>query len=149
MRRETGVQLSFRFVRGKKEAERLFSLLRELTPTLTQERYAKRVRAALETNYRLVVGMSRGKVVCVAGYRILETLSWGRILFVDDLVTAPDKRSQGFGSAMIDRLAEIANDRRCCQIQLESGASRRRAHAFYRRHGFESQCLRFFKGVSR
>jgi GNAT superfamily N-acetyltransferase len=103
------------------------------------------MQKAMAQKYRLIRCDYQGETVCLAGFRFLDTLSWGHILIVDDLVTAPERRSLGFGGLMIERLQLIAQRCRCSQIQLESDLRRERAHAFYQKHGFRVNCFRFVR----
>ena len=41
-------------------------------------------------------------VLAVAGFRALENLSAGRVLYVDDLVTDEARRSAGHGAQLLD-----------------------------------------------
>jgi hypothetical protein len=49
-------------------------------------------------------------VVAAAGYRLLEFLAWGKVLYVDDLITLPEKRDSGYAGA-VDGLADLARTR--------------------------------------
>jgi GNAT superfamily N-acetyltransferase len=72
-------------------------------------------------------------VRAVAGFRIAEFLAWGRILYVDDLVTASAQRSRGHGQALFDWLVARARANGCAQLHLDSGVQRFDAHRFYLR----------------
>jgi GNAT superfamily N-acetyltransferase len=65
----------------------------------------------------------------VAGFRVVETLAWGRMLYVDDLVTRADRRGRGHGGALMRRLAVEACRERCDQLHLDSGVGPERADA--------------------
>ncbi|CAA9438992.1 MAG: Histone acetyltransferase HPA2 and related acetyltransferases [uncultured Rubrobacteraceae bacterium] len=49
----------------------------------------------------------------MTGFRIVEFLAYGRFLYVDDLVTAKDARSEGHGERMLDRLTGVAREEGC------------------------------------
>ena len=90
---------------ARDEGEILASLavMGELRPDLPDAAaYHRRVRALMEQGYRLALLKQRDAVVGCAGYRILETLGRGRFLYVDDLVVASGRRSQGFGACLFD-----------------------------------------------
>ncbi|MGC8539131.1 MAG: GNAT family N-acetyltransferase [Phycisphaerae bacterium] len=71
----------------------------------------------------------------VAGYRISESLSRGYHLYVDDLVTAEQVRSQGLGKLLLQWLIAEARREKCQHLVLDSGVQRFAAHRFYLRHG--------------
>ncbi len=59
--------------------------------------------------------------------------------WIPDLVVAESARSRGVGAALLARAEELARDRGCFAMSLESASWRTRAHAFYvRQHWIES-----------
>ena len=74
--------------------------------------------------------------MAVAGYRICSNLFMGKHLYVDDLVTAGEERSSGYGKRMIDWLRGKAKTTDCKFLHLDSGTQRGRAHKFYFQEGF-------------
>ena len=114
-----------------------FAAMRELRPHLTHESFVSRVRRQEADAYRLVFREIGGKVVAVAGFRISESLAWGKYLYVDDLVTAAGERSKGHGGRLLRWLIEYARSHDCDQLHLDSGVQRTDAHRFYRREGLE------------
>jgi GNAT superfamily N-acetyltransferase len=79
------------------------------------------------------------------GFRIVESLAYGRFLYVDDLVTAEDARSAGHGERMLDWLAGVGRDEECGSLQLDSGVQRHEAHRFYFRKGMNISSYHFSK----
>ncbi len=67
----------------------------------------------------------------VAGYRFIEMLNCGRILYVDDLNTDQRRRSSGFGKLLLNWLKKQATARNCGELHLDSGVQREQAHRFY------------------
>src|SRR6476660_8168946 len=78
----------------------------QLRPHLSLTEFVARVLRQTHEGYRLVRAEAAGNVVAVAGCRIMETLAWGRILYVDDLVTDEAWRSQRVGGALFDWLVQ-------------------------------------------
>jgi GNAT superfamily N-acetyltransferase len=56
--------------------------------------------------------------------------------WVNDLVVEDASRSQGVGKALLGRAEELASQRGCFRMSLETAAWRDRTHAFYRREGW-------------
>ncbi|GAA2809937.1 GNAT family N-acetyltransferase [Kitasatospora paracochleata] len=83
-----------------------------------------------------------GACLAVAGHRVLAT-SRGRLLFVDDLVTAPAARSTGVGGLLFAALAERARRAGCVRIELDSGTANHGAHRFYHAHRMAVTALHF------
>jgi GNAT superfamily N-acetyltransferase len=108
-----------------------YPVLVQLRPHLRAEDFVARIRQQMQEGYRLVGLRVDGRVQAVAGFRVLNTLSVGRQLYVDDLVTAEASRSRGYGAALLGWLVERAREQGCEQLQLDSGVQRCRAHRFY------------------
>lgn len=87
--------------------------------------------------YRIVAAFLPGMpdAVAAAGFRILHQLSKGRFLYVDDLITLPQHRSNGYADLLFAWLLEEARRLGCVQLHLDSGHQRYDAHRFYLKHG--------------
>jgi len=63
--------------------------------------------------YRLAAAIDDGQVRAVAGYRFMEMLYCGRILYIDDLVTDERLRSRGYERQLLEWLrGRVASCRR-------------------------------------
>jgi len=107
----------------------------ELRPHLADQDFVAIVRRQQKTGYLLAYLEDNGEVRSVAGYRFMETLGCGKILYVDDLVTHAANRSAGYGGRLFDWLLEQARAARCNEFHLDSGVQRFDAHRFYLCHG--------------
>ena len=125
------------------EISETFPVMRQLRPHLQEEQYLEFVRRLQRSGYRLAFAAEGGEVRCVAGFRIVEFLAYGKFLYVDDLVTAEDARSEGHGKRMLDWLTGVARKEGCESFQLESGVQRHGAHRFYFREGMKISSYRF------
>ena len=87
--------------------------------------------------YRVVAAFLPGEpdAVAAAGFRVLHQLSKARFLYVDDLVTLPTHRSNGYAGMVFDWLVEEARRQGCEQLHLDSGHQRFDAHRFYLKRG--------------
>lgn len=112
-----------------------YPVMRELRPHLPEDGYPYRVRRMRESGYRLAAVIEEGEARAVAGFRVQEVLAWSRLLYVDDLVTAEESRSQGYGKLLLDWLAGEARREGCEQLHLDSGVQRADAHRYYFREG--------------
>jgi GNAT superfamily N-acetyltransferase len=65
--------------------------------------------------------------------------------WIPDLVVDEDTRGAGIGAALIERAEELARDRGCWSMALESATWRERAHAFYVRQGWQETGKAFSK----
>ncbi len=118
---------------GDEEIERCYTVMAELRPHLTRAEFLRRVkRQGRLAGYRLAY-LIDGDVKAVAGFRVTETLAWGRFMRVDDLVAKGGERSKGYGGALFDWLVAYARDQGCEQLHLDSRVHRFDAHRFYLR----------------
>jgi GNAT superfamily N-acetyltransferase len=119
--------------------------MRHLRTALVAEEFVARVQAQQAQGYQLAWLEHEGAVVSIAGFRIIEMLSSGRTLYVDDLVTDPAHRSHGHGKAMLDWLQGYARQAGCATFSLDSGTQRQDAHAFYFRERMRITSFHFAK----
>lgn len=119
------------------EIERCFPILQVLRPHLIPADFVGQVRRQMERHDYQLLYLEDNNVQAIAGFRISECLAWGRFLYVDDLVTQPDARSQGYGGHLFHWLIEYAQVQGCQTLHLDSGVQRFAAHRFYFRQRME------------
>ena len=115
----------------REDIERCFPVMAELRPHLAEADFVARIRRQQKDGYHLAFLTDKKIVKAVAGYRFSESLSWGKFMYVDDLVTAEKFRSQGHGQRLFRWLENEAKARNCDQLHLDSGVQRFGAHRFY------------------
>lgn len=112
---------------------RCYPVMAELRPHIAADEFIDRTLRQQQSGYSMAYLEDNSEVYSVAGFRIGENLAWGLFLYVDDLVTAEQARSRGYGDMIFDWLIEYARQHQCQQVHLDSGVQRFRAHAFYLR----------------
>ncbi len=129
------------------DLRRCFVVMRQLRPQFEQEDsfVAQARRQMAQERWRLAFVEEQGEVVAVAGFRLLECLATGKTLYVDDLVTREDRRSNGHGQALMHWLEETARKAGCRTFSLDSGTQRTGAHKFYFRTGMTIPSFHFAK----
>jgi GNAT superfamily N-acetyltransferase len=125
------------------DVQACFPVMRHLRDLKDGASFLRSVRSQQATGYRLAAASDGGDPVAVAGFRLGENLAWGRHLYLDDLVTLPDIRSRGYGTMLLDWLADFAESEGIRQIHLDSGTQRTEAHRFYRREGYQVSSFHF------
>lgn len=68
-------------------------------------------------------------------------------LWIPDMIVSRYHQSKGVGKALAKRFTKIAKENNCFRIRLESGNSRKQAHAFYKKIGFEQFAISFRKQI--
>lgn len=111
-----------------------FPVMKELRTHLADaDAYRAQIRRQMDDGYTLALVRIDGEVAGCGGFRVHETLSRGRYMYVEDLVTASRKRSYGLGDTLFDWLVAEARERGCAQLEVVSGVQRGEAHRFYHR----------------
>ena len=71
----------------------------------------------------------------------------GLIAHIDELVVDKNYRRKGIGSSLIEKLCEIAEQKGCKKIELDSAFHRKEAHEFYEKHNFNNRAYLFSKDL--
>lgn len=130
-KRSSRQTMNVKLAETDEEVARCFPVMVQLRPHLSREEFMGQVNRQRQSGYQLAFLEADGAVRAVAGFRILEMLSRGRFMYVDDLVTDATARSLGYGGQLFDWLLAYAVDQGCQQIDLDSGVQRTGAHRFY------------------
>jgi GNAT superfamily N-acetyltransferase len=121
-----------------------FDVMAALRPHLDRATYVAAVTRMMGTGFRLAALRAAGeRVVAVTGFRVSESLAWGRYLYVDDLVTADSERSRGYGKLLFEWLKDRARAAGCGELHLDSGVFRHGAHRFYLRERMDITSYHF------
>lgn len=116
-------------------------LLKLLRPHLAREDFLEKVRRQEKEGYHLIFIEESGEVKSVAGYRLGHFLAWGKVLYVDDLITLPEARGIGFGTHLLKWLMGEAKKQGCDGIHLDTGIESQDAHRLYLNLGMKINCL--------
>lgn len=90
--------------------------------------------------YQIVYIEEGDVMVAAAGFRVMHTMAWGKILYLDDLVALGTRQGQGLGTTLLKWLQQEARDRHCAAVHLDTGYQRHAAHRSYLRNGFQLNC---------
>lgn len=125
-----------------------YPVMSQLRTHVPEHEYIGRVKRQSQTgSYQIAALFDDGQIGCVAGYRISECLAWGKIMYVDDLVTDQNGRSKSYGKQMLDWLVNEARANACQEFHLDSGVQRHAAHRFYLRERMDITCFHFGKKI--
>ncbi len=129
-------------IRDASSAEQIrscYPVMRQLRPHLTEEQaFVEQVQRQVMGGYHLVYIQDLvGEVKALAGFRFLEFLAWGKVLYIDDLVTESTTRKNGYGGKILKWVIDQAKKAKCDQVHLDSGPQRHDAHKLYLNHGFK------------
>lgn len=130
---------------GDERLAAVYPVMRELRDQLSDEQLRDLYEIGHPEGYR-VVGLFDGEECrACAGYRIMTNFVNGRHLYVDDLVTAEQWRSHGYGRLLNKYLVELARNEGCSSVQLDSNTRRQKAHRFYFRERYTIHAFHFVR----
>lgn len=135
---------------GDRRWDTALPVLQELRPHLDRAALSAVLRGGEPQGLRFTAVYSdEGACLGIAGWRIMDTTSALRKLYVDDLVTSSTARSTGVGAALLRELERRAVEAGCAALELDSGVQRSDAHRFYFRERFAITSHHFGKPLGR
>jgi GNAT superfamily N-acetyltransferase len=130
-----------RIAREENEVRRCWKAYKELRPHLrSEDELVERWRIQTREGFQIIYIPEGDTVPAAAGYRFLNTLPWGHILYVDDLVAITARHKTGLGSTLLQYIQEEARRLGCDAVHLDTGYQRHLAHLAYLRNGFNFAC---------
>ncbi|GLY12624.1 MULTISPECIES: GNAT family N-acetyltransferase [Bacillaceae] len=137
-------------LQSQKEILEAFPVMNQLRTHLDEKAYLDLVIEAKEKDmYRLFALYDQGEIVAVTGFKPMITLYYGRFVWVCDLVTDNNKRSNGYGDKLLSYVHEWAKENGYQSVALSSGLQRTDAHRFYEeKMGYDKVSYVFKKNLS-
>jgi GNAT superfamily N-acetyltransferase len=132
---------------GDARVSAVYPVMRELWTELSEEDFDAIYAAEYPHGYRIAAIFEGDECRAAAGYRILTNFVSGRHVYVDDLITAEQWRSHGYGRLLNKYLLELARNEGCTSVQLDSNVRRREAHRFYFRECYSISAFHFVRLV--
>ena len=130
-----------------KELYTIYDLLKQLRPELCYEEFEDLIYDMRHMEYKMFGILKKGELVCYSGVAIQTNLYHKRHLYIFDLVTDRQYRSQGYGKMMLAYLHDYAKTAACENIVLSSGLQREKAHTFYEKSDFDKKSYLFVKKI--
>ena len=119
-------------LQSQEEILKAFRVMNQLRTHLDEKAYLDLVTEAKERDmYRLFALYQNGEIVAVTGFKPMITLYYGRFVWVCDLVTDENKRSNRYGERLLSFVHKWAKANGYESVALSSGLSRTDAHRFY------------------
>jgi GNAT superfamily N-acetyltransferase len=139
--------MNIRMAETDEDIAACYPVMQELRPHVAENEFVVRVRLQEQSGYQLALVEDEGRIVAVAGFRTGENFAWGRFLYVDDLITAVNRRSRGYGATLLSWLRHYATANDCRHMHLDSGLQRADAHRFYEREGMFKSGFHFMQDL--
>lgn len=136
-----------RIITGKAEMLPLYPLIRQLSPGVTEDRYAHLLDDMLEHGYRMAAVFEGDVCLGLSGFWVSTKIYSGRYMELDNVVIDAAHRSRGVGKLLYDFLYEIAVQEGCEILMLDAYLENEKAHAFYEREGFVKRGYHFLNYI--
>ena len=125
-------------LRSAAERTEVLPILRQLYPSLDEERYAALLAEMIDDGYRqFALRNEAAEIVALAGVAVHVNLYYGRHLYVYDLVVKEEARSKGYGGLLMDHVEGVARREGCETAALACGLEREGALRLYERRGYQ------------
>lgn len=133
--------MNIKSLKNHDEIAQSFDVFLELRSHLrSKEIFVAQVMEQYKEGYEIIGAYEQGEVVACIGFRFLTTLAWGKILYIDDLITKEKACGKGYGKILLDHVIQIAREHSCKEVHLDTGYARHAAHKVYLKQGFEFNC---------
>ena len=98
----------------------------------------------------LVAELNEIEIVGMVSMMFLPRLNHTTLeMYIPELVVIKKYQNQGIGKKLINSCIDMAYERKCHRIRLESGNQRKSSHQFYKHLGFEQSAFSFTKNLNR
>jgi GNAT superfamily N-acetyltransferase len=119
-------------LKNEKEWKEAYPVMKQLRTHLDEEQFLELVQEATQKEYYKIAALyDNEKMVAVTGFMPMITLYNGRFIWVCDLVTDSDSRSNGYGEALLNYVHNWSKENGYDIVSLSSGLQRIDAHRFY------------------
>ncbi len=138
------------------DEEAVLTLIEELweppgrrPPDYTRERASAGFRYAVQNSDADVLVAVKGDVIVglASVYAIFPSIGLGRRCWLEELVVASSRRSQGIGALLLQTATKWARERGCTHLQLDSALGRKDAHRFFLAQGMAQDSLLFSRRI--
>ena len=115
-----------------------YRVMQQLRPHLIDcQKFVDQVQRQLADGYSHASLCVQNQPCSLIGYRYLEFLAWGKVLYIDDLISSAEHRQKGYAGQLLNWVIEQAKIKGCHQVHLDSGPLRHDAHRLYLNSGFK------------
>jgi GNAT superfamily N-acetyltransferase len=139
------IKIDIRECKTNEEIISTSCVMRQLRPHISESEYCHQILSLIQKeNFRLFAAYDRSnQCIGAVGFQLQNRLSLGKIIYIADLVTDENHRSQGIGSQLINFVKQEADQQQIDAIVLDSGLQRKQAHKFYEQHGYKAVSYSF------
>jgi hypothetical protein len=118
-------------IASEEEIKYCYTLMHQIREDLSKNDFFSMIAEQIKNGYQVVYVTENNQIICVVGFNILQKLSWGKYLYIEDFVTEKSAQYSGAANALFDFIKIYAKQQNCKSIHLDSSVTRQEAHKFY------------------
>ncbi|MFP3028410.1 MAG: GNAT family N-acetyltransferase [Wolbachia sp.] len=120
--------------------KQLYNLINELYVHIDNEdTFIANFTSLCNNGYKVIGKYVDNDLIAILAYRLPYKFTFGKYVYVDDLVTLPEYRSRGYGHQLIEWLKEESKRIGYHQIHLDVSMSNHLGSKFYLNNGFQAK----------
>lgn len=101
-----------------------------------------------DSDKKILVAELDDQVVAMVSVMFLSRLNQFTMeMYIPELIVLKKYQNHGIGKKLIYACVDLAQEKKCHRIRLESGNQRKDSHKFYKHLGFEQSALSFTKNL--
>ena len=90
-------------IESEEDALASFPIMKVLRPHLEINQFQEQLSRQRQQGYRLAALVDDNEEIsALAGFRFAEFMAWGKVLYLDDLITDPAKLKNGYAGALLE-----------------------------------------------
>lgn len=126
-------------------------VIKGLRPDLDINSFVSQIIEMMKEGYQLlyIADDNNEKAAGFIGFRSLQMLRTGKIIYIDDLFTLPAYRGRGYARTLLGHVHQLAKTTGIKSVHLDSGYLKHDAHRLYLNKGYILECLHFAKNLQR
>lgn len=135
----------------KADIEFCRQVILEFRPNLDEKHFVDQILAMIKNEaFELVYipAEDSTKAAAFIGFRTMQLLRTGSIIYIDDLFTLPEARGKGYAGALLDYVKRQAETAEIASVHLDSGYMLHDAHRLYLNKGYVLACNHFAKKIA-
>ncbi|RIX53667.1 GNAT family N-acetyltransferase [Paenibacillus nanensis] len=127
----------------------IYELLKQLWPDkgLSKHALSTVYSRSIDSNHDFLLSAVLNGEVIGFGCMVIKNSFWQEsfVGYLTTLIVHEEHRNLGVGKQLIEKLENIAKEKGCKRIELDSGFHRERAHQVYEHLGFHKRAFLFSK----
>ncbi|QKF67273.1 hypothetical protein AVENP_1727 [Arcobacter venerupis] len=118
-------------IASEEEIKYCYTLMHQIREDLSENDFFSMIAEQIKNGYQVIYVTENNQIICVVGFNILQKLSWGKYLYIEDFVTEKSAQYSSAAKVLFDFIKIYAKQQNCKSIHLDSSVIRKEAHKFY------------------